>query len=168
MELSGTVHLNEKSNNRYQFIYSSIQDNTVFGIYAKFLMKSNRIEAIHFRSINYNTNSRLGISNVILTPYHVITDTDNGSFNRRAISINCITLTITLNQLNPGEKPFEKLENVNIITQEDAYLRVLNSENVSKSISECEDSLMPTSESSFEKIAPGGICPRGYSKIIIS
>jgi len=176
MELSGTVHLNEASNNRYQFIYGSLKDATFFGVYAKFTVEKKTIKKVEVRSVNYNVNSRLGIKNMSVNPITTRTGKDHGARNSPTISFDCIGITLDLQTLDIGESPFREQDNLNIPLAEDLFLEVVrnpdpkDADNSSKEdkIEECKDSFLPTGEKMVEIIAPGGICPRGYSKIILS
>lgn len=69
-EYALTVRVNEKSNNKFQFVYAGLRYNTLFALYAKLDYCKNRdeIKDITFRCENYSGPVNIFINRILKAP----------------------------------------------------------------------------------------------------
>ena len=110
MTLSGTFHLSESANDRYQFIYSTLYNGDSESIYANLQIEDNLVKGISLLLVNYNqgteefiTDFEISVSNGKTQepgPFNLIesrrTGRDVTPDHRQITPIKCITLIVDL------------------------------------------------------------------------
>lgn len=165
MTLTGTVHLNEASNNRHQFVYGTLHSKTFVGLFAKFTITNRKLTEISLVPITYNNSGKLLIESATLdSSLNRRSGRDIVEAGRTPTPIDCLTLTVTISKNGKSELT---LKNLSVDLQADTYFEVLrDGDDGSKLEPEHPNFLTECIEVDKEG-SPGRICPRGYSKIIL-
>ncbi len=168
MKISGTVHFNEASSDRHQFIYGSLFNGNFVSLYGKFTIENGKLKALSILCHDYSKNNYL-INDAFLEPSYNERSGDEVVLDEVATKINCITLKVDLVK-NSGVPVFRVPTN-DIAIPNDSYFEVrrkddqwggITEENL-KFLTECVEI-----KSDKKGLAsPGKICPRAYSKIIL-
>lgn len=182
MTLSGTIQLNSEVKDRYQFIYASMYNNNFITVYSQFITESNKLKKFSLLLINHTKKTQSYITKASLFNTPIIKQIrDINAYSNTTVAINCLTLTMCLDETQKTKKTIEVEIPVNLNQEgirnniNNTYLEVLrcDDENIleenfdSKKLVDCvfNDEIKNTTESeSF--IGPAKICPRGYSKIL--
>ena len=171
MKISGTVHLNSGSENRYQFIYGSMYDGAFVSLYAKFTLNKNKLSGLSLMCHNYSEQNYL-INNATLASSHEKKNGGEVETNEsNVVDINCLTLIVDLIK-DKGEKEVD-VDTHNVQLESNSYFEVLRKEDEGgrlekmglKSILECRE--FPITINKEGNMSPGKMCPRGYSAIIL-
>lgn len=166
MTFTGTVHLNEKSNDRHQFIYGTLYNKTFVGLFSKFTISKGKLTKISIVPITYNNSSKLMIESAKISP--ILNRRSGGDIveaGQTPTPIDCLTLTVKVAQ--KGMLEFV-IKDLSIDLQAETYFEVLR-EGDEGALLEPEHPKFSTEciEYVDKEDSPGLICPRGYSKIIL-
>jgi hypothetical protein len=166
MIFTGTVYLNEESNNRHQFVYGTLYGKTFVGLFAKFTISNSKLIEVSLVPITYNGKSKLMVESAQLIPgLNRRSGIDIVEIGRTPTPINCLTLTV---KVSLQGIPEFIIKNLSIDLQAETYFEVLREGD--------EGSLLESGHPKFSTECleykdkegnPGRICPRGYSKIIL-
>ncbi|WP_415375435.1 hypothetical protein [Patiriisocius sp. Uisw_017] len=169
MKISGTVHLSEASNDRLQFIYGSMYNNQFVGLYGNFTVKNGILKKLSLFAINYSKQKNCLIKNASLNNFHMEHGNDVRTIRSEAVDINCLTLTVEI--VENLDKPDYDIDNLNIKLQANSFLRVLRETDDGTRTNEVKNQFTTECVAVIDNkeglAAPGYICPRGYSKIIL-
>lgn len=166
MTFTGTVHLNENSNNRHQFVYGTLYNKAFVGLFSKFTISNGKLIEISLVPITYNGTSKLMIESAKLSPNLTRRGgIDIVEVGRIPSPIDCLTLTV---KVGLAGIPEFIIKDLNVAVKAETYFEVLRDGDAGDVL---ESGHPRFSTECLEHINiegnPGRICPRGYSKIIL-
>ncbi len=196
MELSTNVHFSEASNSRYQLLYSSQSYLTFYSIYGKFNIANGKVIDADFFLLNFKGMIKMGLVSVNFKGFENETVTNYLSTSRSPHSeIKCGVFDVLVKALHPSSLIKNVNINSSLGSFSDHYLsirRKLNKiDKPNSGIFDTEffygDGLRApypypeefldyrlnrvvdnenNNENGKSYKGPGGICPRGYAKVL--
>lgn len=167
MTISGTIYLNEKTNQHYQFIYATIYEGNFIGLYANFNVENNVLFQVDLKLINYTNKDIFSLKDAKLASQLV----DRNSRNIELESptnekIKCLSLSVDIAKSDALTDKLSIETNLKLENLKNNYLQVLrkdddgtDKENQILQIDDCKQDI--------HIAAPAGkLCPRGYNYMI--
>lgn len=189
MEFSSNVHLHSDNNDRYQLIYTSQNYGTFYGVFGKFSVEAQTLKKVDLKLINFKGEVNLGIYHAEFIGFG---EEDIERLLTEGIdTVKCGIINLHVRALEV-KKDFTNINiSCNLEDLKDHYLSIRRSVvPINKECSEVfdteyyyRDGLRSEYEFSQSYLdyktgfsigdvqdipkGPGGICPKGLSKIII-